>query len=151
MQQDPVDILTVLQVLVDEFRRHENVGDRLVVTAECRDEFIVQGELDILGITLRNLIENAVRYGAPDEPIEIVIERGRQIRLLNGGAVISSETLEGLKKPFVRGSSVGAGGGLGLAIVDSVMRQIGGSLTLISPVMGRGSGFEARLVFPEPT
>jgi two-component system OmpR family sensor kinase len=151
MQQDPVDILTVLQVLVDEFRRREDVGDRLVVTAECRDEFIVQGELDILGITLRNLIENAVRYGAPDEPIEIVIERGRRIRLLNGGAVISSETLEDLKKPFVRGSSVGAGGGLGLAIVDSVMTQIGGSLTLISPVMGRGSGFEARLVFPEPT
>jgi len=151
MQQDPVDMLTVLQVLVDEFRRHEDVGDRLVVTAEGGDEFIVQGELDILGITLRNLIENAVRYGAPDEPIEIVIERGRQIRLLNGGAVISSETLEGLKKPFVRGSSVGAGGGLGLAIVDSVMKQIGGSLTLISPVMGRVSGFEARLVFPEPT
>jgi two-component system, OmpR family, sensor kinase len=150
MQQDPVDILTVLQVLVDEFRRHEHVGDRLVVTAECRDEFIVQGELDILGITLRNLIENAVRYGAPDEPIEIVIERGRRIRLLNGGAVIPSESLEALKKPFVRGSSVGAGGGLGLAIVDSVMRQIGGSLTLISPVIGRGSGFEARLVFPEP-
>jgi two-component system, OmpR family, sensor kinase len=151
MQQDPVDILTVLQVLVDEFRRHEDVGDRLVVTAEYRDEFIVQGELDILGITLRNLIENAVRYGAPDEPIEIVIERGRQIRLLNGGAVIPSETLESLKKPFVRGSSVGAGGGLGLAIVDSVMKQIGGSLTLISPAMGRGRGFEARLVFPEPT
>jgi two-component system OmpR family sensor kinase len=151
MQRDPVDMLTVLHVLVDEFRRHEEVGDRLVVTAECRDEFIVQGELDILGITLRNLIENAVRYGAPDEPIEIVIERGRQIRLLNGGAVISSETLDVLKKPFVRGSSVGAGGGLGLAIVDSVMNQIGGSLTLISPVMDRGSGFEARLVFPEPT
>jgi two-component system OmpR family sensor kinase len=151
MQQDPVDILTVLQVLVDEFRRLEGVGDRLVVTAEGADEFIVQGELDVLGITLRNLIENAVRYGAPDEPIEIVIERGRQIRLLNGGAIISSETLEALKNPFVRGSSVGAGGGLGLAIVDIVMRQIGGSLTLISPVRGRVSGFEARLVFPEPT
>jgi len=148
--RERVDILTVLQVLVDEFRRREDVGDRLVVTAECPDEFIVQGELDVLGITLRNLIENAVRYGAPDEPIEIVVERGRQIRLLNGGAPVPSETLETLKKPFVRGSSVGAGGGLGLAIVDSVMKQIGGSLTLISPVLGRGSGFEARLVFPEP-
>jgi two-component system, OmpR family, sensor kinase len=151
MQRDPVDILTVLQVLVDEFRRHEDVGDRLVVTPECPDEFIVQGELDILGITLRNLIENAVRYGAPNEPIEIVVERGRRIRLLNGGAIIPSEILETLRNPFVRGCSVGAGGGLGLAIVDSVMRQIGGSLTLISPVMGRVSGFEARLVFPEPT
>jgi two-component system, OmpR family, sensor kinase len=147
--RERVDILTVLQVLVDEFRRREDVGDRLVVTAECPDEFIVQGELDVLGITLRNLIENAVRYGAPDEPIEIVIDRDRQIRLLNGGAVISSETLETLKKPFVRGCTVGAGGGLGLAIVDSVMKQIGGSLTLVSPVRGRSGGFEARLVFPE--
>jgi two-component system, OmpR family, sensor kinase len=151
MQRERIDIMTVLHVLVDEFRGREDVGDRLVVTAQCPDEFIVQGELDVLGITLRNLIENAVRYGAPDEPIEIVVERGRQIRLLNGGAPIRAETLETLKKPFVRGSSVGAGGGLGLAIVDSVMKQIGGSLTLISPAMGRGSGFEARLVFPEPT
>jgi two-component system, OmpR family, sensor kinase len=151
MQRERVDIMTVLQVLVDEFRRREDVGDRLVVTAQCPDGFIVQGELDVLGITLRNLIENAVRYGARDEPIEIVIERDRKIRLLNGGAVIPSETLEALKKPFVRGSSVGAGGGLGLAIVDSVMKQIGGSLTLTSPAMGRGSGFEARLVFPETT
>jgi two-component system OmpR family sensor kinase len=68
--------------------------------------------------------------------------------MLNGGAVIPSETLETLKKPFVRGCSVGAGGGLGLAIVDSIMKQIGGSLTLVSPVMGRASGFEARLLFP---
>ena len=151
MQQERIDMLTILQVLVDEFRRREDVGDRLVVTAECSDEFIVQGELDVLGITLRNLIENAVRYGAPEEPIEIVIGRDRQIRLLNGGAIIPSETLETLKKPFVRGCSVGAGGGLGLAIVDSVMKQIGGSLTLISPVVGRSRGFEARLVFPEPT
>ncbi|MGY3609781.1 MULTISPECIES: ATP-binding protein [unclassified Bradyrhizobium] len=149
MLRERIDMLTVVQVLVDEFRRREDVGARLVVTAECPDEFIVQGEIDVLGITLRNLIENAVRYGAPEEPIEIVIGRDRQIRLLNGGAVIPAETLETLKKPFVRGSSVGAGGGLGLAIVDSVMKQIGGSLTLISPVMGRSAGFEARLVFPE--
>jgi two-component system OmpR family sensor kinase len=150
MQRERVDILTVLQVLVDEFRRREDVGDRLVVTTACSDELIVQGELDVVGITLRNLIENAVRYGDRNEPIEIVIENDRQIRLLNGGAVIPSETLETLRKPFVRGSSVGAGGGLGLAIVDNVMRQIGGSLTLLSPAMGRVSGFEARLVFPEP-
>jgi two-component system, OmpR family, sensor kinase len=151
MQRERVDIMTVVQILVDEFRRHEDVRDRLVIAAEGPDEFIVQGELDIIGITLRNLIENAVRYGAPDEPIELVVGHDRQIRLLNGSAIIPSEIIETLRKPFVRGCSVGAGGGLGLAIVDSIMKQIGGSLTLISPVMGRASGFEARLVFPEPT
>ncbi len=100
MQRERIDIMTVLQVLVDEFRRREDVGDRLVVTAQCPDEFIVQGELDVLGITLRNLIENAVRYGAPDEPIEIVIERGRQIRLVNGGAPIRAENSRNSEEAF---------------------------------------------------
>jgi two-component system OmpR family sensor kinase len=149
--RERVDVMTILQVLIDEFRRVDGVGERLVLTGKYQDDFTVQGELDVIGITLRNLIENAVRYGAPDEPIEIVVERSRQIRLLNGGAVIPAESLESLKKPFVRGSSVGAGGGLGLAIADSVMKQIGGSLILASPAIGRGSGFEARLVFPDLT
>ena len=78
-----------------------------------------------------------------------MVERG-SVRVLNGGPVIPPETLAVLKKPFVRGSSVGGGGGLGLAIVDDVMKQFGGSLGLLSPVPGRDSGFEVRLLFPEP-
>lgn len=148
LQRQPIDVITVLQLLLDEFRRLDGVGDRLSLTVAPGADFVVQGDLDVLGITLRNLIENAVRYGAADEPIEVVVERGRRIRVLNGGPVIPPETLEVLKKPFVRGSSVGAGGGLGLAIVDSVMKQIGGDLVLASPVAGRASGFEAGLLFP---
>ena len=50
--------------------------------------------------------------------------------------------------PFQRGTSIGPGGGLGLAIVDNIMSQLGGSLHLLSPATGREDGFEATLVFP---
>jgi two-component system OmpR family sensor kinase len=53
-----------------------------------------------------------------------------------------------LRKPFQRGTTIGQGGGLGLAIVDSVMTQLGGTLRLSSPAKGRPDGFEAILVFP---
>ena len=148
MRKEPIDVMTVLQVLVDEFRRLDGVGDRLSVSADFTGDFILEGELDVLGITLRNLIENAVRYGALDEPIEVVVERDRCVRVLNGGPVIPPEALAVLKKPFLRGTPIGTGSGLGLSIVDNVMRQFGGSLVLASPATERASGFEAMLMFP---
>jgi two-component system, OmpR family, sensor kinase len=148
LQRERTDVVAVMQVLVDEFRRLNGVADRLRLVAR-RGEMIVLAELDVLGIAVRNLIENAVRYGAPDEPIEIVTENNGRIRVLSGGSVVPAEKLEALKEPFVRGSSVGDGGGLGLAIVDNIMNQLGGALVLASPPEGRASGFEATLVFPE--
>jgi hypothetical protein len=46
--------------------------------------------------------------------------------------------------------SICQSGGLGLAIVDGVMKQIGGSLTLIRLSWAVSPGSKARLVFPEP-
>jgi hypothetical protein len=37
---------------------------------------------------------------------------------------------------------------LGLAIVDTIMRQADGSVTLLSPAQGRSDGFEIVLKFP---
>ncbi|HEY1856702.1 MAG TPA: hypothetical protein VGG47_05310, partial [Acidocella sp.] len=58
------------------------------------------------------------------------------------------------KQPFRRGTTQGAGGGLGLAIVEKIMAELGGRLELASPAEGRMDGFEAQLFFPaqaEPT
>jgi signal transduction histidine kinase len=53
-----------------------------------------------------------------------------------------------LTQPFQRGTTTGSGRGLGLAIVASIMQQVGGTLQLSSPREGNASGFEARLTFP---
>jgi two-component system OmpR family sensor kinase len=41
--------------------------------------------------------------------------------------------------------------GLGLSIVDTIMRQTGGELTLTSPVLGSSDGFSARMSWSWPT
>ena len=148
LNREPTDLIPVLQVLIDDFRRQDGVGARLRLTRRTTKEFIVLADLDVLGIALRNLLENATRYGSPDKRIGVVIDYGHRIRVFNDGPVIPADVLNELKMPFRRGTTIGPGGGLGLAIVESIMTQLGGSLHISSPVPGSLTGFEATLVFP---
>jgi two-component system, OmpR family, sensor kinase len=148
LKRERTAVMTVLRVLIDDFRRQDGVGERLQLTQHLSHEFFVLADIDVLGIAFRNLLENAVRYGAAEAPIDVVIDHDHCVRVLSGGSIIQAEILAQLRMPFQRGTSVGPGGGLGLAIVDNIMGQLGGSLHLLSPATGRADGFEAILVFP---
>lgn len=148
LRREAVDLMPVLLALLEDFRRQNGVGDRLRLSAVGADALILMADLDAVGIAVRNLLENAVLYGAFDEPIDVLIESDRILRVRNGCPAIAIDALETLRKPFQRGTTMGQGGGLGLAITDSVMTQIGGRLELSSPVAGRKGGFEAALIFP---
>jgi two-component system OmpR family sensor kinase len=147
LTREPVDLLPALTVLVDEFRRQDPIGERLLLEVKVGSEFIVNSDIDVLAIAIRNLLENALRYGAPDEPIRVCVRRS-SICVINGGPVVSPELLVILPRPFQRGTTAGEGRGLGLAIVSSIMQQVGGGLHLSSPPDGQASGFEAVLAFP---
>jgi two-component system OmpR family sensor kinase len=148
LTREPVDLLPVLNILVDEFRRQDGLEDRLHLSLGDSPEFIVKSDVDVLGIAIRNLLENAVRYGSPDEPIHVSV-RDRTIGVASGGPPVSPDLLPILTQPFQRGTTLGQGRGLGLAIVNSIMQQVGGSLRLSSPPAGCPEGFEALLIFPE--
>jgi two-component system osmolarity sensor histidine kinase EnvZ len=77
---------------------------------------------------LRNLIDNAQRYGGSSQTLELsthAAERSWKISLRDHGPGIPESEIEHLKRPFVRldaarGNTQGAG--LGLAIVDRFAR-----------------------------
>jgi two-component system OmpR family sensor kinase len=144
---EPVDLVPALKVLVDEYRREGGVQERLELELGDTTEFVVHSDIDVLGIAIRNLLENAVRYGAPDEPIHVFVAEDT-IGVVSGGPVLNADLMEVLTQPFQRGTTVGQGRGLGLAIVNSIMQQVGGCVRLSSPPEGSAGGFEARLVFP---
>ena len=83
-----------------------------------------------------NLIENALRHGGSQEPVELSLSsEGREIviGILDRGPGIAPADVERLKQPFTRGETArtGAGGaGLGLAIVERIVRAQGGRLEL---------------------
>jgi two-component system OmpR family sensor kinase len=104
---------------------------------------------DTFGILARNLIENAVRHGAP--PIEIVLESDATLRVVNAGPALTPEDLARLTRRFERLGGSGEGSGLGLAIVEALVRNIGARMTLLSPTPGRADGLAAVIGLPPLT
>ena len=137
----PVDLAPALRLLVDDFER-SNPG-RAELTIDPGADLRAAMDVDAFGIVIRNLLENADLYGA-GEPIRITATTGL-VEVSNGGPAVPADKLAQLAKRFVRASSDARGSGLGLSIVESLMRQSGGRLELISPLRGRPDGFAARL------
>jgi two-component system, OmpR family, phosphate regulon sensor histidine kinase PhoR len=119
---------------------------------------IVMGDRDELVRVAENLVENAIKYGAPSPSpeneaqrggVEIRVARFKREGLLSvrdDGPGIAPEHLPRLTERFYRidaGQSRSRGGtGLGLAIVKHIIARHRGRLTISSDI-GRGSTFVA--------
>ncbi|MFZ5483569.1 MAG: ATP-binding protein [Pseudomonadota bacterium] len=106
-----------------------------------------------LRILLRNLIDNAIRYGRPGDRIEVHVGRAAgQVRLavLDSGPGLAPEQRRGLGCRFQRlGRSDPEGSGLGLSIVARVAERYGASLAFGTGLEGRGLGVVVTFPVPE--
>jgi two-component system OmpR family sensor kinase len=94
---------------------------------------------------MRNLIENALKYGGDEEPVEIRVRDGHIVQVSNGGAPVSPDELGQLTTRFKRSSNKVDGSGLGLAIVEAIARNAKAELKLYSPRPDHADGFMAEL------
>ncbi|SFZ82454.1 sensor domain CHASE3-containing protein [Devosia enhydra] len=94
-----------------------------------------------------NLLDNAVKYRQKGRPLEITI-RGRQmpgnrvaIEVIDNGRGVAGQDLERIFELFRRsGAQDQPGEGIGLAFVRSVVRNLGGEITVASE-FGKGTAF----------
>jgi two-component system sensor histidine kinase KdpD len=99
---------------------------------------------------LVNLVENALKYSPPGQPIEAAVRREGPwlaFSILDRGAGIAPGERERIFEPFYRppGSAPDVGGaGLGLSIARGIMQAQGGSLAY-DPRDGGGSIFTLRV------
>lgn len=98
---------------------------------------------------LANLTANALRYGAPDSAVTIDSaprEGGVELGVHNAGPAFAPEHLQHLFERFYRCDpsrhAAGDSGGLGLAIVQSIMQLHGGTASVASA--DRGTRFSLR-------
>jgi signal transduction histidine kinase len=117
----------------------------------------VMGDLSALSRCLRNLLENAIKYGAPGRWVCIRAFRdkvGNQshgdicISVQDGGIGIDKSDLRNIFEPFYRSPAVRDaqihGTGLGLPLARSIAEAMGGRLTAESK-LGVGSIFTLHL------
>ena len=100
-----------------------------------------------------NLIDNALRHAAGEQPLLLALRQEQRqvvIEVCDRGPGIPEQETERLKLPFTRlngARSNVSGAGLGLAIVDRIVRNHDGTLDLIPRP---GGGLIARIKLPLP-
>jgi two-component system sensor histidine kinase MprB len=111
---------------------------------------IVTGVPARLERAVSNLIDNAVKYGPPGEPVEVGLHE-TELTVRDHGPGISAEDQPYIFDRFYRGAEARGrpGSGLGLAIVRQVAGQLGGSIAA-EPAPGGGTLMRLHLPGAEP-
>lgn len=114
----------------------------------------VTGDAKQLEQLLRNLIENALKYGEDGAPVEIEVgldeNKMARMTVTDHGAGIAPEHLPHLTRRFYRTdpsrSRAGGGTGLGLAIVKHIVERHRGKLDIASTL---GTGTTVTVLLPQ--
>lgn len=130
-------------------------GARLLATVDVDPALVVQGDPVDIERALQNLLENAANYARPDDggpacvDIEARVDEGIvRLELRDHGPGVPDAQLGRLATPFYRGDAArtaATGAGLGLAIVQRLVRRLGGNLRLAH---APGGGLRAELTLP---
>ena len=120
---------------------------------ECEEDIYLQGDYDLLLTMLNNIIDNSVKYSAENSSITIKAKQHSDhsvsIEITDQGFGMSKEELrQVLDKYFRADKAINIPGmGLGLYIVDRIVRMHNASLNITS-TPGVGTTFD--LLFPPP-
>ena len=147
-----VDLTTIVAQIVDSLSALAQENGVEIRYAPA-GPVIVTGDRDELLRVADNLIENAIKYGAP-APVEVIVDEkdgmGR-IMVRDQGPGVAAEHLPRLTERFYRvdiGQSRAKGGtGLGLALVKHIVARHHGRLEIESEP-GKGSTFSVTIPVP---
>ena len=110
-----------------------------VIADNNEDEFLVEGDPELLRSAVENVIRNATRYTGEGTTVEARLERRTSdagpeivVRVLDSGPGVPDEELAKIFEPFYRlddaRNRLTGGAGLGLSIADRAIRLHGGQL-----------------------
>jgi signal transduction histidine kinase len=151
----PVALAEVAHELAESFAPLLDAqGNRvdLVIT----DDLEIPGDRDAISRVLRNLVENAVKYGPRDQTIRLTIARSdapgaARVTVDDAGPGIPREERTRIWQPYYRldrdRNAPAGGSGLGLSVVADLMRLLGGR-AWVEDVPGGGGGARFTAEFP---
>jgi signal transduction histidine kinase len=128
-------------------------GNRLELVAD--EGVVIRGDREAVSRVLRNLVENAAKYGPASQTIRLTLRRNggsAKITVDDEGPGIPIDERMRIWQPYYRldrdrNGSAG-GSGLGLSVVADLVRRLGGSVS-VGDAPGVGARFTVEL--PEAT
>ncbi len=99
--------------------------------SEPEENVLVRGNMPAMEDALRNLVENAIAYSDPGKRIDVRVSPEGSISVCDQGPGIPQEEIDHLFERFWRGKnseSASGSAGLGLAIVQEIMKLHNGSV-----------------------
>lgn len=148
----PVDVASLLQEVVEASQAHPNYPARRIRLFLPRAPWplpAVNGDRDLLWQVFFNLLDNALKFTRPGGLIEIRAfedERSVVIEVADTGCGITQDDLPYIFEELYRGTNAQGyeGNGLGLALVNTVVKRHGGHIQVRSRP-DRGTIFIVRL------
>lgn len=148
VSQTSVDLVGLVTLLGDGFRRAHSAAMIELRQAPGLTALPRAVDPDAFAIAFNNLLENALRYGTPDQPIIVSLTLDGRITVTNAVSGPLDPDVDVYRARFKRGQTNKPGSGLGLAIVDKLMGQMGGTMALrVVNLPGELKGFECELSF----
>ena len=152
LHKQRVDLADVVRQVVETCHsRLEAAGQKLVLQLS-NQPLILDADRVRLAQIVENLLTNAIKYSDEGDRIELTVEgNGSEavLRVHDGGIGIASEMLPRIWELFVQlepqSNRSRVGLGIGLTVVQNLVRLHGGSIDVQSPGLGKGSEFTVRL------
>ena len=148
---EPVNLGSVAEQVADAMSLKAQRYDD-TIRMQCSGQPVIQGKEERIRQLCINLIDNAIKYGAAEQPITVeCAQQGKQavLRVSNFGPGMTAEEIAHIFEPFYRTdkerSREMGSAGLGLSICMKIVREHGGTLSAQS-VPGGETTFTA--VFP---
>ncbi len=152
-RMEPTDLSVLISESIDRCRRMHPEEHLDIAFQKSEDPFRVKMDREAIGRVILNLLDNAVKY-SPADRIHITVSLKREDRdvvlsVADEGLGIAAEEQELIFERFYRGMSSMShqktnGVGLGLSIVEQIVKAHNGSISLKS-TPGSGSVFSVRL------
>ena len=140
-----IDLAELLKLIRDD---HQWRTELQLQLSQPTSPVIIQGDIDALGIVLGNLLENAIKYASPGSSIQLNMRtEPTQICIVNDCDPLPQSTIERLHERFYRAQSDCRGSGLGLSIVQTLLKPTSIAFNIQSPATGSQRGFEAKLTW----
>jgi signal transduction histidine kinase len=144
-----IDLKTFAGEVVESFQPLAVSKRAQLLFAWTADDVPVRGDASSLRQVLLNLLDNAVKYGPPDQTVSVRVTRTADLAVLtieDGGPGVNPADRERIFHAFVRGRGTsGTGGaGIGLAVVRQIVEAHGGRVT-VDEAPGGGARFTVTL------